>query len=186
MFPKKGEKNPEIRFNGFTNDWEQRKLGEVAEYRNGKAHENNISETGKYVVVNSKFVSTDGEVRKFSAEQIEPLYEGEIAFVLSDVPNGRAIARTFLANEHTDSYFLHILMNRNKYFLKFDDGNKQTNLSVNDVMQFEERYPSYREQTKIGAYFSTLDHLITLHQRKCEELKNVKKYMLQNMFAKGE
>lgn len=77
-------------------------------------------------------------------------------------------------------------MNRNKYFLKFDDGNKQTNLSVNDVMQFEERYPSYREQTKIGAYFSTLDHLITLHQRKCEELKNVKKYMLQNMFAKGE
>ena len=190
MFPKKGEKNPEIRFNGFTNDWEQRKLGEVAEYRNGKAHENNISETGKYVVVNSKFVSTDGEVRKFSAEQIEPLYEGEIAFVLSDVPNGRAIARTFLVdesgkytlnqriagitpNEHTDSYFLHILMNRNKYFLKFDDGNKQTNLSVNDVMQFEERYPSYREQTKIGAYFSTLDHLITLHQRKCEELKNV-------------
>lgn len=203
MFPKKGEKNPEIRFDGFTNDWEQRKLGEVAEYRNGKAHENNISETGKYVVVNSKFVSTDGEVRKFSAEQIEPLYEGEIAFVLSDVPNGRAIARTFLVdesgkytlnqriagitpNEHTDSYFLHILMNRNKYFLKFDDGNKQTNLSVNDVMQFEERYPSYREQTKIGAYFSTLDHLITLHQRKCEELKNVKKYMLQNMFAKGE
>ena len=203
MFPKKGEKNPEIRFDGFTNDWEQRKLGEVAEYRNGKAHENNISETGKYVVVNSKFVSTDGEVRKFSAEQIEPLYEGEIAFVLSDVPNGRAIARTFLVdesgkytlnqriagitpNEHTDSYFLHILMNRNKYFLKFDDGNKQTNLSVNDVMQFEERYPSYREQIKIGAYFSTLDHLITLHQRKCEELKNVKKYMLQNMFAKGE
>ncbi len=192
---------PNIRFAGFEDDWEQRKLGEVAEYRNGKAHENNISETGKYVVVNSKFVSTDGEVRKFSAEQIEPLYEGEIAFVLSDVPNGRAIARTFLVdesgkytlnqriagitpNEHTDSYFLHILMNRNKYFLKFDDGNKQTNLSVNDVMQFEERYPSYREQTKIGAYFSTLDHLITLHQRKCDELKKVKKFMLQKMFPK--
>lgn len=129
------------------------------------------------------------------------MYEGEIAFVLSDVPNGRAIARTFLVdesgkytlnqriagitpNEHTDSYFLHILMNRNKYFLKFDDGNKQTNLSVNDVMQFEERYPSYREQTKIGAYFSTLDHLITLHQRKCDEVKKVKKIMLQKMFPK--
>ena len=194
-------KKPNIRFAGFEDDWEQRKLGEVAEYRNGKAHENNISETGKYGVVNSKFVSTDGEVRKFSAEQIEPLYEGEIAFVLSDVPNGRAIARTFLVdesgkytlnqriagitpNEHTDSYFLHILMNRNKYFLKFDDGNKQTNLSVNDVMQFEERYPSYREQTKIGAYFSTLDHLITLHQRKCDEVKKVKKIMLQKMFPK--
>jgi len=158
-------------------------LGEVAKYRNGRAHENNISEGGKYVVINSKFVSTDGEVRKFSDTQIEPLYKGEIAFVLSDVPNGRAIARTFLVdksekytlnqriagitpNENTDSYFLHILMNRNKYFLRFDDGNKQTNLSVNDVVQFEESYPSHKEQQKIGEYFAKLDHLITLHQRK--------------------
>ena len=158
-------------------------MGEVAKYRNGRAHENNISEGGKYVVINSKFVSTDGEVRKFSDTQIEPLYKGEIAFVLSDVPNGRAIARTFLVdksekytlnqriagitpNENTDSYFLHILMNRNKYFLRFDDGNKQTNLSVNDVVQFEESYPSHKEQQKIGEYFAKLDHLITLHQRK--------------------
>ena len=174
---------PKIRFKGYQEDWEQRKLGEVAKYRNGRAHENNISEGGKYVVINSKFVSTDGEVRKFSDTQIEPLYKGEIAFVLSDVPNGRAIARTFLVdksekytlnqriagitpNENTDSYFLHILMNRNKYFLRFDDGNKQTNLSVNDVVQFEESYPSHKEQQKIGEYFAKLDHLITLHQRK--------------------
>lgn len=46
--------------------------------------------------------------------------------------------------------------------------------------------PSLVEQQAIGTYFHNLDHLITLHQRKCEELKNVKKYMLQNMFAKGE
>lgn len=201
MFPKNGEKFPEIRFKGFTEAWEQRKLGEVAKYRNGKAHENSISEDGEYIVVNSKFVSTDGKVRKFSDEQIEPLYKGEIAFVLSDVPNGRAIARTFLIDknekytlnqriagitpkETTDSYFLHILMNRNKYFLKFDDGNKQTNLSINDVMQFNEMYPSYNEQSKIGAFFSNLDHLITLHQRKCDTLKELKKYMLQNMFPK--
>ena len=113
---------PQIRFNGFNDDWEQRKLGEIAKYRNGKAHENNISKDGKYVVVNSKFVSTDGQVKKYSDEQIEPLYKGEIAFVLSDVPNGRAIARTFLVDkskkytlnqriagitpmEITDSYF---------------------------------------------------------------------------------
>ena len=193
---------PRIRFKGYTDAWEQRKLGKVAKYRNGKAHENNISEDGKYVVVNSKFVSTNGEIRKFSNEQIEPLYAGEIAFVLSDVPNGRAIARTFLVdksdiytlnqriagitpNENTDSYFLYILMNRNKYFLKFDDGNKQTNLSVNDVLQFEEMYPSNEEQQKIGDYFKTLDTLITLHQRKCEETKILKKYMLQNMFPQN-
>lgn len=195
-------KKPKIRFKGYQEDWEQRKLGEVAKYRNGRAHENNISEGGKYVVINSKFVSTDGEVRKFSDTQIEPLYKGEIAFVLSDVPNGRAIARTFLVdksekytlnqriagitpNENTDSYFLHILMNRNKYFLRFDDGNKQTNLSVNDVVQFEESYPSHKEQQKIGEYFAKLDHLITLHQRKCEETKTLKKYMLQKMFPQN-
>lgn len=175
-------------------------MGEVTKYRNGKAHENSISEDGKYVVVNSKFVSTNGEIRKFSDKQIEPLYAGEIAFVLSDVPNGRAIARMFLVdksdiytlnqriagitpNENTDSYFLYILMNRNKYFLKFDDGNKQTNLSVNDVMQFEEMYPSNEEQQKIGDYFKALDTLITLHQCKCDELRNMKKFTLQNMFV---
>lgn len=158
-------------------------MGEVAKYRNGKAHENSIAEDGKYVVVNSKFVSTDGEIRKYSNEQIEPLHEGEICFVLSDVPNGRAIARTFLVEkddkytlnqriagitplEITDSYFLHILMNRHPYFLRFDDGAKQTNLSVNDVMEFETYYPSLDEQQKIGAYFSKLDYLITLHHRK--------------------
>ena len=193
---------PKIRFKGYEEDCEQRKLSKVAKYRNGKAHENSIAENGKYIVVNSKFVSTDGRVRKFSNEQIEPLYKGEIAFVLSDVPNGRAIARTFLVDkdgkytlnqriagitpyENTDSYFLHILMNRNRYFLKFDDGNKQTNLSVNDVTNFEEKYPSYEEQYKIGQCFSNLDHLITLHQRKCEETKKLKKYMLQKMFPQN-
>ena len=199
MFPKKDAKKPEIRFAGFTNDWEQRKLMEVAEYRNGKAHENEINDDGEYIVVNSKFVSTNGEIRKFSYAQNEPLYENEIAFVLSDVPNGRAIARTFLVDksgkytlnqriagitphEDTDPYYLYIKMNRNEYFLKFDDGNKQTNLSIKDVLNYEDMYPSYKEQQKIGMYFQQLDHLITLHQRKCDEIKEIKKFMLQNMF----
>jgi len=179
--------------------WEQRKLGAVAEYRNGKAHENEIDDDGEYIVVNSKFVSTNGEIRKFSSAQNEPLYENEIAFVLSDVPNGRAIARTFLIDrsgkytlnqriagitphEDTDPYYLYIKMNRNAYFLKFDDGNKQTNLSIKDVLNYEDMYPSYTEQQKIGEYFCDLDHLITLHQKKCDELRNIKKFMLQNMF----
>ena len=165
-----------------TSSWEQRKLGDVAKYRNGKAHENDISEQGKFIVVNSKFVSTNGEVRKFSNKQIEPLFKNEIAFVLSDVPNGRAIARTFLVDkndkytlnqriagitpiEGTCPYFLHILMNRNKYFLQFDDGAKQTNLSVDDVIEFAEYYPSSEEQQQIGNFFRQLDNLITLHQR---------------------
>ncbi len=196
MFPKKGENVPEWRFKGFTDAWEQRKLGDVAKYRNGKAHENDISEQGKFIVVNSKFVSTNGEVRKFSNKQIEPLFKNEIAFVLSDVPNGRAIARTFLVDkndkytlnqriagitpiEGTCPYFLHILMNRNKYFLQFDDGAKQTNLSVDDVIEFAEYYPSSEEQQQVGVLFQQLDHLITLHQRKLEEMKKQKKSLMQ-------
>ena len=194
---------PNIRFKGFTDDWEQRKLMEVAEYRNGKAHENEINDDGEYIVVNSKFISTNGEIRKFSYAQNEPLYENEIAFVLSDVPNGRAIARTFLVDksgkytlnqriagitphEDTDPYYLYIKMNRNEYFLKFDDGNKQTNLSIKDVLNYEDMYPSYKEQQKIGMYFQQLDHLITLHQRKCDETKKLKKFMLQKMFPKKD
>lgn len=200
MFPKEGETTPEIRFAGFTNTWEQRKLGDVAKYRNGKAHENDIVEQGKYLVVNSKFVSTDGAVRKYSNKQIEPLFKNEIAFVLSDVPNGKAIARTYLVDkddkytlnqriagitptENICPYYLYILLNRNRYFLQFDDGVKQTNLSITDVMEFEEYYPSKEEQYKIGAYFQHLDHLIILHQRKLERLQNIKKSFLEKMFV---
>ena len=197
------KQKPSIRFKGFTEYWEQRKLGEVAKYRNGKAHENDISEQGKYVVVNSKFVSTNGEVRKFSNKQKEPLFKNEIAFVLSDVPNGRAIARTFLVDkddkytlnqriagitptENICPYYLHILMNRNKYFLQFDDGAKQTNLSITDVMEFEEYYPSSKEQYKVGAYFEIFDTLIALYQRKHDKLVNIKKSMLEKMFPKND
>ncbi len=153
----------------FTLAWEQRKLGEVAKYRNGKAHENCIDDNGKYIVVNSKFVSTDGEVRKFSNMQNEALFENEIAFVLSDVPNGRAIARTFLVEKsdkytlnqriagitplsETYPYYLHILMNRNPYFLAFDDGAKQTNEKsdkytlnqrIAGITPLSETYPYY-------------------------------------------
>ena len=200
MTNKKGK--PKIRFAGFDNTWEQRKLREVAEYRNGKAHENEIDDDGEYIVVNSKFVSTNGKIKKFSNVQNEPLYKNEIAFVLSDVPNGRAIARTFLVDksgkytlnqriagitphEDTDPYYLYIKMNRNAYFLKFDDGNKQTNLSIKDVLNYEDMYPSYEEQQKIGTYFDNLDHLITLHQRKYDKLTKVKKSMLEKMFPKS-
>ena len=200
MFPKNGAKVPELRFAGFADDWEQRKLIEVADYRNGKAHEKDISENGDYIVVNSKFVSTNGAVKKFSDELIAPLKKGELAFVLSDVPNGRAIARTFLIDEDnkyslnqriagitphsdTNSYFLHSLMNRHHYFLRFDDGAGQTNLSKKEVENWTELYPSIEEQDKIGSFFKQLDDTITLHQRKLDLLKEQKKGYLQKMFV---
>ncbi|MDV8930986.1 restriction endonuclease subunit S [Leuconostoc citreum] len=196
------KKTPQIRFKGFTDDWEERKLIEVANYRNGKAHEKDISEDGDYIVVNSKFVSTNGLVKKYSDEMIAPLSKNEIAFVLSDVPNGRAIARTFLINKDnkyslnqriagitphadTNSYFLHSLMNRNHYFLRFDDGVSQTNLSKKEVEKWVELYPIYQEQQKIGSFFKHLDDTIALHQRKLDLLKEQKKGFLQKMFPKN-
>ncbi len=193
---------PEIRFPGFTEDWEQHKLIEVARYRNGKAHEQAIDESGKYIVVNSKFVSTNGRVKKYTNIIIDPLKKNELAFVLSDVPNGKAIARTFLVDkEHryslnqriagitphkdTDSYFLNVLMNRNPYFLKFDNGVGQTNLTKADVENFIGHYPSYEEQQKIGTFFKQLDDTIALHQRKLDLLKETKKGFLQKMFPKN-
>lgn len=138
-------------------------------------------------------------MKKYSNVQNEPLFENEIAFVLSDVPNGRAIARTFLVdksnkytlnqriagitpNDKTDAYYLHIRMNRNPYFLRFDDGNKQTNLSISDVMNYEDMYPSYDEQRKIGEYFRNLDNLLTLHQRKLPSNKNQEFLYIKNIY----
>ena len=193
---------PRLRFKGFTEAWEQRKLLDVANYKNGKAHENDIVENGKYIVINSKFVSTDGEVKKYSNKQNEPLNKNDIAFVLSDVPNGKAISKTFLVDksskytlnqriagitphEDINPKYLAITMNRNKYFLQFDDGVKQINLSLDDMKKYENYYPTKEEQDKIGHFFEKIDNLITLHQRKCDRLVNVKKALLEKMFPKN-
>lgn len=158
LFVNKNNKQPNLRFKNFNGDWEERKLSDIANYRNGKAHEQYIDMNGIYTVVNSKFISTNGKVKKFSNEPIELLKKGEIAFVLSDVPNGKALAKAYLIDSDNkyslnqriagispssdiNSYFLYVLMNRNRYFLKFDDGVGQTNLSKKDIEEFKENYP---------------------------------------------
>jgi len=130
-------------------DWEVKTVGSVAAYTNGKAHEGSISEFGKYIVVNSKFISTNGEVKKYSDDRFSPASEGEILMVMSDVPNGRAIARCFFVDRN-DLYtvnqricalrpnqingrLLYYKLNRHPFYLGFDDGVKQTNLRKNDV-----------------------------------------------------
>ncbi|MFU2122647.1 restriction endonuclease subunit S [Gallibacterium anatis] len=200
MFPKNGSDFPEIRFPEFTDAWEKCKLGEVAKYRNGKAHEQNISTNGQYIVVNSKFISSNGYVKKYSEYQIEPLYKNDITFVLSDVPNGKALAKTFLIEsdnlytlnqrvaafstlKNNDSYFLNIILDRNNYFLSFDSGVGQTNLSISDVMGFNFHIPTLPEQQKIGNLFKQLDRLITLHKRQHEHYQLLKKALLQQMFV---
>lgn len=199
LFVDKNCKQPILRFKNFNDNWEERKLSDIANYRNGKAHEQYIDINGIYTVVNSKFISTNGKVKKFSNKPIELLKKGEIAFVLSDVPNGKALAKTYLIDSDNkyslnqriagitpssdiNSYFLYILMNRNRYFLKFDDGVGQTNLSKKDIEEFKENYPLFDEQQKIANLFSKIQTLITRQQNKLTQLIALKKYLLQNLF----
>lgn len=135
------------------NDFEWTILEKIAVYTNGKGHENNVNEKGKYILINSKFVSTKGEVIKFVDEQFSPIYQNEFAMVLSDLPNGRALAKCFFVleddrytvnqrickisniNEKILPKFLFYYMDRNKYFLAKDNGVDQTNLSKDYVLQ---------------------------------------------------
>lgn len=182
--------------------WEQRKLGDIANYRNGKAHEQVEDEDGKYTIINSKFISTNGKVQRYTNEQVEPIFDGEIAMVLSDLPNGKALAKLFLVkedgkytlnqriagitpNENIDPIFLNFRMNRNNYFLKFDSGVTQTNLSKSQVENFIALYPTFDEQYKIGLFFTQLDDTIALHQRKLDALKQMKKAFSQQIFPEN-
>jgi type I restriction enzyme S subunit len=200
MFPADGEDIPQIRFKGFSGNWTEKVLSDVSYYRNGKAHENDIVSLGKYTVVNSKFVSTNGKVKKYTNSLIEPLNVGEIAFVLSDLPDGKALATTFLIDV-SDKYslnqriaaitpksdsnhnFLYYLLNRNSYFLSFNDGVNQTNLTRKQVEEFSSHYPNQKEQEKIGSFLSTIDRLIEKEEATAERYESLKKGYLQKIFA---
>lgn len=192
---------PELRFPEFTNEgeWEEKIVSQLADYENGKAHEQDINEEGKYVVVNSKFISTDGEVRKFTNSANCIARKDDVLMVLSDIPNGRAIAKCFyvdrdnfytvnqrickLTPTNANSKILYYLLNRNSYFLAFDDGVKQTNLRNEDVLNCPIVLPKKpNEQKKIASCLSSLDEVIAAHSQKLDLLKDHKKGLLQNLF----
>ncbi len=199
---KETKKNiPELRFPEYENEgeWKENVVSQVAEYENGKAHEQDITENGKYIVVNSKFISTDGEVRKFSNFANCLAKKEDILMVLSDVPNGRAIAKCFYVDKNdtytvnqrickitpvkSNSRFLLYLLNRNKFFLAFDDGVKQTNLRNEDVLNCPIILPkNSKEQQKIASCLSSLDEVIAAHSQKLDALKEHKKGLMQNLF----
>ncbi|MFV0211813.1 restriction endonuclease subunit S [Empedobacter falsenii] len=79
--------------------WEVKKLGEVVNFKNGAAHEKVVDENGEFVIVNSKFISQEGRVRKFSNAFLCPLYKNEIVMVMSDIPNGKALAKCFIIDK---------------------------------------------------------------------------------------
>lgn len=179
-------------------DWEEKNLIEVCNFINGKAHENAIEEKGTYIVVNSKFISSDGTVKKYSNAQIVPLYKNDIVMVMSDVPNGKAIAKCYLIdcdNKFTlnqricalrtnqNPYFIKMQVNRNPYYLKFDDGVKQTNLRKEDVLKCPLQLPCLEEQERIANFLTSLDTVLQEEKNYLEYLKTIKKGLLQQMFV---
>jgi type I restriction enzyme S subunit len=162
-------------------DWDAPVLSEIADFENGKAHEQFIDDKGDFLVVNSKFISQDGRVAKYSKANLSPLAKGDIAIVMSDIPNGKALAKCFSVDkenrytlnqrigcikpfEEIDNDYLFYKLNRNKYFLAFDSGSGQTNLKKSEILACPVALPPTKaEQTAIAtaarATTTTATHL---------------------------
>lgn len=203
MFPQNGAKVPEIRFDGFTYDWEQRKLSELLEkyedpvetphdgyervgirsHAKGTFH--SFVEPGKeldtakmYRVAADKFI-------------LNITFAWEHAVAITDNNDaGKLVSHRFPQfsfNPKLKPHFFKYLMLDKKFREHLElsspgGAGRNRVLKISDMLKYEIKLPSIEEQIKIGKYFDNLDHLITLHQRKCDELKKMKKYMLQNMF----
>jgi type I restriction enzyme S subunit len=184
------------------NDWKLKRLKEVADFSNGKGHEQSIDKNGKYIVVNSKFISTDSRVKKFSNQNLCPLNKGDITIVMSDIPNGKAIAKCFIvdedekytlnqrigsltAKEGVDTKFLYFVLNRNRYYLAFDNGVGQTNLKKDEVTDCPIQFPPLPEQQKIAEILSTVDAKIEIIDQQISETQELKKGLMQQLLTKG-
>jgi len=202
MFPKKGKAVPEIRFKGFTDPWEQRKLGELPEktygggtpsttnvdYWNGNIpwlQSSDISEEKLFDVTPKKFISQSG--LNDSAAQLVP--ENSIAIItrvgvgkLAFLPFSYTTSQDFLSMSRltTAPYFtVYACYKKLQSELNSVQGTSIKGITKDELLAKEIKVPSYEEQKRIGEYFCSLDRLITLHQRKLEEEKKKKKALMQ-------
>ena len=197
MFPQNGKRVPEIRFAGFTDDWEQRKLGEVATFINGRAYsQDELLSNGKYKVLrvgnfytNDSWYFSDMELdEKYYANDGDLLYTWSATFGPHIWRGGKVIYHYHIwkieLSDILEKRFAVQLLEQDKAKILSDkNGSTMVHITKSGMEQKEVLLPScVEEQAKIGAYFENLDHLITLHQRKYEELQKIKKFMLQNMF----
>lgn len=159
-------------------DVEWKTLEEVAHFANGKGHEKDISEDGKFIVVNSKFISTDGLVAKYSDSQICPLFKDDILLVMSDLPNGKALSKTFIVDED-ERYtlnqriggitvkdkseilpkFLHYFLDRTPQLLKHNNGVDQTNLRKGQILEVKVPILPLHKQEHIVSILDKFDKL---------------------------
>ena len=209
LFPKEDKIKPEIRYKNFSDAWEQRKLGDISKTKRGLTYKpSNIDNTGIRVLRSSNikedtFVISDNDVFvKESAVNIPFVKNGDILItaangstnlvgkhaIIRDIPKNSAVHGGFMLITTSKEYeFLNASMSSNwykKFIKKYVAGGNGAigNLRKNDLDNQKIYVPKKDEQEKIGNFFKMLDSLITLHQRKLEKLKQLKKFLLQNMF----
>lgn len=211
MFPQNGPKIPKIRFEGFTGEWEQRKLGNVLKFQNGFNGSKERYGTGTKLIsvmdiLNDDFITyesirgladvTEEEKERFSVDFGDVLFQRSSENVEDAgrtnvyLDRKRAVFGGFVIRGKKNSdyqpefmrYVLDTKMIRKQITTKAQ-GAQHINVSQETLQDVLFCLPSKEEQIRIGNYFRNLDNLITLHQRKCNELKNIKKFMLQSMFV---
>lgn len=210
MFPKNGSDVPEIRFKGFTGAWEQRKLGDYCEIFNGD-RSNKYPNAQDMVPEGIPFINAgdleNGRVNLATANKISrekyddlggaKLQLGDIVYCLRGTLGKNAYIDNFEEGTVASSlaairpkningrYLFHVLNSDIEYRQRVvhDEGAAQPNLSAKNVAGFNIPIPYIDEQDKLASYFDGLDSLITLHQRKLEKLKNIKRSMLDKMFV---
>lgn len=206
MFPKKGCKYPELRFKGFTDDWEQRKFSEIADTRRGLTYKpSSISERGVRVLRSSNinedtFVFGNDDVFvEESAVHIPYVNDGDILITSANgstrLVGKHTIIRDLLQNPTIHGGFMIVASSKNPDFLNasmssywysqfislyVSGGNGSIgNLNKNDLDMQIVFVPNEEEQQQIGSYFKNLDRLITLHQHKLDKEKQKKKALMQ-------
>lgn len=207
MFPKDGERVPEIRFSGFSDAWEQRKVLELAEYSKGNGYsKGDLTESGTPIILYgrlyTKYQFAIDEVDTFVVPKSGSVYsQGNEVIVPASGETAEDIARASAVEKSgillggdlnilrpfsfINPLFLALAISNGepqKELAKKAQGKSVVHIHNSDIQEVTISYPLRAEQDQIVAVFQHLDHLITLHQRKCDELKRFKKFMLKNMF----
>lgn len=195
MFPKNGSNIPEIRFKGFTDAWEQRKLGEVAEITMGQSpnSENYTDNPSDHILVQGNADMKNGRVlpRVWTTQVTKQAEKndlilsvrapvGDIGKTDYDVVLGRGVAG-IKGNQFI--FCTLTKMKENGYWKSLSTGSTFESITSNDIKEASVLIPNIEEQRKIGNFFSNIENLIALHQRELDKLQNIKKAMLEKMFV---
>ena len=188
MFPQNGQTVPEIRFAGFTDAWEQRKLGEIAIeiLAGGDIDKEKVVDDGTYPIyanalTNDGIVGYYNDYYRVKAPAVTVTGRGEVGHAQARMTDFTPVVRLLAIRSNHDCYFLENAINNQNVVVE-STGVPQ--LTVPQLSSYDICFPKdIREEEKIGAYYKKLDNLITLHQHKCEQLQSMKKFMLQNMFV---